>query len=162
MLISVVGNASSILDKNDGALIDSAALVIRLTYGVPISKRSQGRRTDIVVTSARHKRNYPVFEGVNTYWWTAHSPERAHLTEVLGYQPSNGIVALEMVKNRYPEADVQVFGFDWKATPTFYHKNEPVVTECPKGWFSVHDKHNYAAEKEYCLRLIDNRGWTLC
>jgi len=162
MLISVVGNASSIFDKKNGVLIDSADLVIRCTFGVPVRKESQGKRIDIVVTSLKQKKDYPVFRGDFDYWWTGHSDERSHLFKVLGYQPSNGIIALEMVKNKYPDADVQIFGFDWKVTRTFY-MTSPIMLpkDKPNGWFHRTEKHDYAGEKKYCLQLIKDCGWSL-
>ena len=144
MLISVVGNAESILSKSNGALIDSADLVVRCTFGVPIKESSQGSKTDVVVTSVLHKRNYPVFTGMNDFefWWTSPSSERIALTKEIGYQPSNGIIAIEMVKSRYPDADVNVFGFDWKATKTFYAEAWIPLDYTPDGWFSGHEKHD--------------------
>ena len=76
-------------------------------------------------------------------------PERRYLERALGAVPSNGIVALERIKSNHPDDTVQIFGFDWKATGTFWRDERPF------------DKHDYEKEKEYCLRLIKDQGWTL-
>ena len=161
MLISVIGNAQSIMDTDSGALIDVADLVVRLTFGVPIKPVSQGKKTSVVISSTTTKKNYPRWPEGTTYWWSNPSPERERLTGIIGYQPSNGIVALEMVKNRYPDADVNVFGFDWKATRTFYTRAWVPLDYTPDGWFSGHEKHDYVSERKYCLQLIKDMGWTL-
>ena len=162
MIISVVGNASSILDKNNGALIDSADIVVRCTYGVPTSEESQGKRTDILAAPQIRRGGFPEFTEYGTWWNTRKSRENDELYRVLGYTPSTGIVALEMVKNRFPDALVRVFGFDWKATPTFYKRPAWVKhKETPKGWFNHIEKHDYASERRYCLNLIEEQGWEL-
>ena len=162
MIISVVGNASSILDKDHGELIDSADTVIRCTYGVPIKEESQGKRTDILAAPQKRRKGFPEIVEYDQWWDTRNSKENKSLFEVLGYAPSTGIITLEMVKNHFPKADVWVFGFDWKATPTFYERPDWVRhKETPRGWFNNIEKHDYASEREYCLKLIKDQGWRL-
>ncbi len=147
MKISVVGNAKSIFYSYNGQLIDSADRVIRFNRGVPVRQECQGKKTDILVFMNPGSKNaFP--EGIK-YWHTVDFPERLILEEKLGAPPSNGIVALEKVKNGYPGAEVNVFGFDWKETESFYRPDRPTT------------KHNYENERKYCLNLIKEQGWTL-
>lgn len=147
MRISVVGNAKSIFNSKRGDLIDSADLVVRFNRGAPTNKESQGSKTHILAfTNSGSKNAFP--PGLE-YWHTSNFSERKVLEKVLEAPPSNGIVALEKIKNDYPEADVHIFGFDWKATETFWRPERSTT------------KHNYEKEKEYCFQLIKEQGWTL-
>ena len=147
MKISIVGNAESIFENQYGDLIDSVDLVIRFNHGIPIKPKSQGTKTNILVfMNPGYKNKWPKNL---TYWHTKDFPERTHIEEIIGAPASNGIVAFEKVKIKYPEATVRVFGFDWKKTGSFY------MAERAK------TKHNYINEKEYCLNLIKKQGWTL-
>ena len=147
MKISVVGNAKSIFNHKYGEVIDLADLVIRFNRGAPIKPESQGTKTNILVFTTPGSKN--AFNEELIYWDTKDFPERKVLEEELNAPPSNGIVALEKVKNDYPDADVNVFGFDWKKTESFWRPDRPTT------------KHNYTNEREYCLGLIDNMGWNL-
>lgn len=147
MKISVVGNAKSIFNYTYGEAIDLADLVIRFNRGAPVKPESQGTKTDILVFMNPGSKN--AFADELEYWHTPDFPERWHLEQELNAPASNGIVALEKVKNDYPNADVNIFGFDWKETESFYRRDRPTT------------KHNYANEKEYCLKLIDEMGWNL-
>lgn len=147
MRISIVGNAKSIFNYKYGEVIDLADLVIRFNRGAPIKPESQGTKTDILVfTNPGSKNAFP--DGLE-YWDTKDFPERVVLEQALNASPSNGIVALEKIKNDYPDADVMIFGFDWKETESFWRPDRPTT------------KHNYKNEKAYCLNLIDNMGWNL-
>lgn len=148
MIISIVGNANSIFNTQYGPLIDSADIVIRFNRGVPIRPKCQGTKTHILVfINPAYK---DVFSSQTlTYWNTKNFPERKHLEEVLGASPSNGIVALEKVKNDYPDATVHVFGFDWKKTQSFWRPDRPTT------------KHNYAKEEQYSRHLIEQCNWKL-
>jgi len=148
MKISVVGNAKSIFDKQNGELIDSADIVIRFNRGAPVKPESQGTKTDILVFMNPGSKN--AFPGGLEYWHTKDFPEREWLEKVLKSPPSNGIVALEKVKNDYPDAEVNIFGFDWKETESFWRPDRPTT------------KHNYEAERAHCNYLFRQEiTWTL-
>ncbi len=147
MKINVVGNAKSILNYKYGEAIDLADLVIRFNRGAPIKPESQGTKTDILVFMNPGSKN--AFKEELIYWDTKDFPERVVLKQTLNASPSNGIVALEKIKNDYPGADVTIFGFDWKETESFWRPDRPTT------------KHNYKNEKEYCLRLIKEQEWNL-
>ncbi len=147
MIISIVGNAKSIFDHEYGEAIDLADLVVRFNRGAPIKPESQGTKTDILVFTNPGSKN--AFKEELVYWDTKNFPERPHLEKLLDAPPSNGIIALEKIKNDYPDADVMVFGFDWKATETFWRPDRSTT------------KHNYKNEKEYSLDLIEEHGCNL-
>jgi len=147
MKISIVGNAKSIFNTKRGSAIDSADIVIRFNRGTPVNIESQGKKTHILVFMNPGSKN--AFPNGIEYWHTVNFPERKQLEKILDSPPSNGIVALEKVKNDYPNTTVQIFGFDWKKTQSFYRPDRPTT------------KHNYAAEKKYCLDLIEKMNWKL-
>lgn len=148
-IISIVGNAESIFDKEYGDLIDSADIVIRFNGGVPICKKSQGTKTDILAFSNILFKD--AFKEDLIYWDMKQSPERFYLEKVLGSTPSNGIAVIERVKNAYNFYQIQVFGFDWKASGTFWRKKE-----------HKNPKHDYKKEEEYCKKIIEtNKNWKL-
>ena len=49
--VAVVGNASSLFGKNQGAEIDAHDVVIRLNRGFIVDRTQQGSRTDIIGTA---------------------------------------------------------------------------------------------------------------
>ena len=147
MIISIVGNAKSIFNSLYGSLIDTAEIIIRFNRGVPIKPECQGTKTHILVFMNPAYKD--AFHQNLTYWHTVNFPERTYLENVLGYPPSNGIVSLEKVKNDYPNAIVQIFGFDWKKTHSFWRPERPST------------KHNYKKEEAYCKRLIKENKWKL-
>lgn len=147
MKISIVGNAKSIFDKQNGHLIDLADIVIRFNRGVPIKPKSQGTKTDVLVFMNPGSKN--AFPTGLEYWHTKDFPERKYVEEVLGAPASNGIVAVEKVRRDYPDAEISVFGFDWKETESFWRPDRPTT------------KHDYAKEREYCLNVIKEQGWKL-
>lgn len=150
-VISVVGNARSIFLKKHGLLIDSSNMIVRFNHGVVRYPRSQGSRTDVIVQSYLY-RHLKYFRGA-ARWNTATFKERETLEKILQCKPSNGIVALEKIKNEYPNSRVMIHGFDWKETPTFYHRRSDASNK--------EDGHDYVKEKEYCLNLIETMGWEL-
>lgn len=148
MKISIVGNAKSIFKNRYGDVIDSSDIVIRFNGGKPTKPESQGKKTNILVymnpayTKAFKQKNL-------IYWHTANFPERRYVESILGFPPSNGVVALEKVKNDYTNSDVKIFGFDWKKTQSFWKPDRPTT------------KHNYEREEEYCRDLIAQNNWKL-
>jgi hypothetical protein len=56
-------------------------------------------------------------------------------------KPSSGICLLDYI-SKFNQTSVSVFGFDWKASPTYYNQG---------GYNSSHD---WKYEKEYCLEYF--------
>ena len=46
--ISLVGNAQSLLEKEQGELIDSSDIVMRINRGYPVNFKSHGVKTNVV------------------------------------------------------------------------------------------------------------------
>lgn len=147
-IISVVGNAESLFDKTDGEIIDDAEIIIRFNGGIIKNPKAQGRRTTILAFSLWNK-NVKDFGPVK-YWQTRNFKERGELRKTLQTKPSNGAVVLEKLKNEYKGYKVNIFGFDWKETPTWY-RNIPGAAE----------DHDYDLEREYCMKMIDKLNWKL-
>ena len=156
MIISVVGNANSIFNKNNGKLIDEADMIIRFNHGNIRDPEQQGIRTDVFVYSRYHK-----IVDENAEIWHTLQPEyddiKKHLTKALNAKPSNGIIILEKLRRENAEDTIRIFGFDWKATKTWYKKAERVLPPDPH----PHAQHDFAKEREYCLKLIKEMGWEL-
>jgi hypothetical protein len=154
LTISVVGNAHSLFENKYGDVIDKADIVIRFNGGVVINPESQGTKTSIIAHSQYLSQNdrmkWKSATSTLGFWDTQRWPERDRLKLVLGTKPSNGLIILERIRVNFPVSVVRLFGFDWKHTKTWYHKTEPDTC-----------KHNYAGERRYCLKLIDEKGWEL-
>ncbi len=76
-----------------------------------------------------------------------------HDDEVENYAPSTGLRVLNHVAKYLPDK-VDVYGFDWKETPTFYDiKKRTRKLETPH---ETHHNHNYFLEMEYCKQFFDN------
>ena len=176
--VAIVGNASSILDRNDGALIESHDLVLRMNRGLPVSRQAQGVRTDILTFS--------IFPWVAAVWarfgarhfmWmspkcrdetyaTPLPPDLRYydldrwnaLAERLSARPSVGAMSLDAMSPDAMSLDLvraagprqaTLFGFDFKTTGTFYENFQHV------------GPHDYERERTYCAELLNTPGWTM-
>jgi len=136
--ISLVGNAQSLLEKEQGELIDSSDVVMRINRGYPVDFKRHGTKTNVVWMNNRFvgdkvisdylrtsKFFYYVLEGGNNKseiesclikgdiynWhdvWNVHKPEMKKM-------PSQGYVIIYMI---YKELDckLNLFGFDFMKT----------------------------------------------
>jgi hypothetical protein len=124
MKISVVGNAASLFDKFNGHIIDSADMVVRFNGGVIDHPQCQGHKTTHLAYSTETFRNKANFGEV--VYWDTNDPDlgfpdvREKLRDKLLSYPSNGVIVLERIKDVYPDAIVQLFGFDWMETHSWY------------------------------------------
>ena len=146
-IIHVVGNSVSILSSQYGKLIDEGDCIIRFNRGgKKLNHLSQGSKTDVLVFSAKFSNlALSCSWGREEKWFTSGFAERKHLVKILGETPSNGIVLLERLKNKYQGVCVRVFGFDWHVTELDH----------------LETKHNFQKEKEYCRKLIKENNWEL-
>jgi Glycosyltransferase family 29 (sialyltransferase) len=139
--VAVVGNASSLFGKNLGAEIDSHDVVIRLNRGFIVDPQSQGSRTDIAGT-ARPLTLEQVdvqYKPQLIYWlfWRLwHIPPWNEAiwnkTEViptsdwyaansqLKGRPTSGFVMCHTLLKRTKPKALNVYGFDFYATPNYY------------------------------------------
>jgi len=173
--ISIVGNATSLLTKAYGATIDSGC-VLRMNAGIPVDPKAQGRRTDIHcfstlpsletnLGSARGKwlrwRNARSFNNALRIWMSIDKremsedpdqlfyPERCwhQLAETLQAPPSVGAMVLDMIAIFAEGTEVQVFGFDFKNSTTFYRKRDKL------------GHHDWDAERNFANTLCQQRNW---
>jgi len=162
--IAVVGNAGSLFEKDLGSLIDYYDVVCRFNSGAHVEDPSkQGRRTNIVFVNGL-KSQLPRYKTTTVHTSLKHrvkgrSPHCDHvipesiiheLCDVINApRPSSGCMALHWIASCEPSR-VGVFGFDWKATKTFYHKT------------NRKDPHNWEHEKTYISKLItESPDWKL-
>jgi hypothetical protein len=139
--VALVGNAQSLFGGGLGPEIESAAVVARMNFGFVSSSNDQGWRTDALffATKMSHSKALELF-GCSRFIWS--SPKRdtialgfllrpqsiafvpledaRRLEAQLNARPSTGLVALHLLLNRMGAAQVRLYGFDWKATKTFY------------------------------------------
>lgn len=166
--ISLVGNARSLLDGRLGPQID-AGCVVRLNSGVPIRPAAQGRRTDIHCFSTRsslednlRRAGWRVrwkrrsLDDAFSIWMSKMERETATragqafyplsmvaaLDAQLGAPSSVGAKALHMLFT-LTEGEIHLFGFDFKASTTFYRKREN------------RGPHNWDAERAFALSLAE-------
>ena len=166
--VSVVGNAASLLALRHGAAIDRFPTV-RFNAAQVVDAAAQGERWDFVATSnakvlGYYRQHEPQFHHLlftpylNTHVrdLTQIGSERpvlrlpVRMSRELSWRclarPTTGMQVLtlcERLKRR-----VHLFGFDWKATPTFNTK-------------TTRDPHDHARERELALAMIERNGWTV-
>ena len=178
--INVVGNAQSLFDKTYGSLIDQHT-TIRFNYIADLVPEIQGTRWDYMATSnpreirrwngedelpfkayffttwAETEKKYikarkpefmsvPLYEIPDEIWMEAQRETKK--------RPSSGIMVLYTLY-KLGINDVNIFGFDWKNTPTYYNADNPTKES---GESKMHD---YEDERNIALRLIDEMNWTL-
>ncbi|MEO7099594.1 MAG: glycosyltransferase family 29 protein [Luteolibacter sp.] len=141
--IALVGNAQSIFGKNHGAEIDAHDVVMRFNYGEIKSPRDQGSRTDVYgLSDARITWDYieTNFHPRVVVWLTPkplseklsepnaiplfRTPET--VAEELSVKtspgrPSSGLIASSLVLDKCGAASIDLYGFDFFETRTFYH-----------------------------------------
>lgn len=172
--VSLVGNAASLLTSNFGPLIDTGC-VVRMNSGIPVRPAAQGRRIDIHCFSTRPSldRNlrlapwrirfrrgylrdaYPVWMSQSDRS-EATDPDQAFyplrlwedLAASLGARPSVGVAAFHML-SALTNAELHLFGFDFKASGTYYR------SEDNKG------PHDWAAERDFVLETVERNGWRI-
>jgi len=163
--VAVVGNADSLFPLNYGTDIDNHDVVVRINKGAlicfdkvtPEVAKSHGRKTDVWVMARQEIRQVlPKHQG-KAGLVIATCPESApssnyivctdrvsELTEQFGSPPSTGVRLLDLLKDLNCKT-VDVYGFDWKETDTFYERNRK------------REIHDFAAERDYCLNFLVNK-----
>jgi len=173
--INVVGNAHSLFEKNYGELIDQNP-VIRFNYLESLDPRCQGTRWDWMATSnpreikkwnnkpitfdkflftvwaEKEKRylDYRTWKDIPVY--TIPDEIWQECQEKTKKRPSSGILVIYTLHKLGIE-DVNIFGFDWKETKTYYNDSKTDLSES--------NFHDYDDEKNICLRLIEKNNWKL-
>lgn len=164
--VALVGNAMSLFDKTYGEEIDSHEIVVRLNKAAMLwtafdNAVSHGTRTthwmmyqageyrsrfeqiDPEVKkmhmskfrqTAMHRRNCDFMMAIENH---------QELSDDLGHRnPTTGLMALYWLNHCQPR-HVDVYGFDWKITPTFTDPDRAKDPTCD---------HNYPNERDYCFK----------
>ncbi|MGC4077537.1 MAG: hypothetical protein QM702_11000 [Rubrivivax sp.] len=168
--VSVVGNASSLLSRSFGQQIDCRQ-TIRFNSAQIVAPDAQGERWDLLATSNRATLRYyrespPRFSRM---LFTAYKNRHLVALEEIGAsvpvtlypmrmsrdlswrlraRPTVGMQVLVLLA-ALKRADVHIFGFDWKATPTFYDPERGS------------DPHRHDRERALAAELIESNGWTV-
>lgn len=162
--VAVVGNADSLFKLNYGSEIDSHDIVIRINKGAlicfgdvkPETVTSHGKKTDVWVMAKqeiirilpKHPKQAKLViatcpESKPSSNYLVCTDNVLSLQEKFGSPPSTGIRILDLLKD-LPCKSIDVYGFDWKKTDTFYERNRK------------REVHNYSAEQDYCLLQLTN------
>ena len=167
--INVVGNATSLLQSTHGSDIDKHP-TIRFNRTEIIEPTGQGNRWDFLATSEvntllKYNEEQPKFHSliftpkthVNAVKikkakfecrFYSYPLEYSYLlTSRIGSEPSTGLQILYLLQ-KFNHRSVNIFGFDWKATPTFYEKRN-------KG------EHDFEKEKEIVLGMAKLMNWKI-
>jgi hypothetical protein len=163
--VAIVGNAASISNKNYGKDIDAHQVVVRINRGIQCCARNYhlkekfgikldvwmfnlyNRNLKLFYSNIKHKLIVQNFhkmqmnEDTNNTEFDFSYPNTYYLdlkTIFYPKYPSTGLRVLDYVSKCNPSL-VNVYGFDWKETPTFYDKNASDIN------------HDFKKEKLYCM-----------
>lgn len=125
--VAIVGNASSIFDKQNGALIDSFDVVIRFNKGFIKNPESQGTKVDIhllavVLNDKEYNLLRPKFRINRSRFYnnpckTIMWKDRKRLCQK-EFQPSTGFMAIDLCLSSKAK-EIVLFGFDFGKTQSF-------------------------------------------
>lgn len=171
--VNVVGNSSSLFNKEYGNLIDQLP-TIRFNHIPNLDPVHQGNRWDYMATSnPKELRKWGTSVPFHTWLFTVWSAktkneyDRKKFNSDVIQIPDNVWQSLDKISPKRPStglstlyyldflqiSDVNIFGFDWKKTKTYYNSET-----ADKGDSKFHD---YIFEETYCLGLIEKNNWTL-
>lgn len=162
--VALIGNAKSLVYSDYGELIDSHDIVCRINKGYymlpPFNDmyyKSHGSKIDVlflnlIKTSGLTERFNNLTKIIQTGSTIVQEEHKLLIDSTIlktdldiinsyfTQKPSTGIRALWMIANQSDAAEISVFGFDWKKTPSFWHLR--------------HDKsayeHDFEEEKKFC------------
>lgn len=146
--VALVGNSKSLFEKNYGDIIDKNDVVCRINKGINIiDNTSQGTKTTVwgyavtrivqeeiikyqfdktIHLTRKHRKSR--INGFKNKQFESESCTKFYypllnldnLCKNLGHpQPSSGLIMMNHILESNP-MQVQLFGFDWKETPTWY------------------------------------------
>lgn len=169
--IAIVGNAKSLFDKKYGDEIDSHDVVIRINRGLEICTNprlriSHGGKVDVWcfnlyrslenfdrVMKNRIPQHYKKlqmnYEPYSTKFDSSMSEDA--IKEILHiFAPKKTTTGFRILHymTKFNPASVNVYGFDWKETPTYYTYFS----------YNVDKNHDYAKEKKYCFENYFDTG----
>lgn len=171
--IAVIGNAKSLFDKSYGKEIDSHDIVIRINKGIEVCTREKdflthGSKTDLWCFNLYNKRIESFDDEMKKILLQTYKRMQMNVSPVSkNYDFSISYEVLKEIQNifeyrehkhvttglrvlhcisKYNFRSVDVYGFDWKETPTFYNLRED------------NRQHDYIKEKDYCFKHYFNNG----
>jgi len=167
--INVIGNAYSLYNKNNGEIIDQYP-TIRFNRIIIEKPQCQGTRWDFLASSElktfqKYNNEEVLFHTlIFTPYYGIHFENLKEikfkskiltldlkfsekLMSDLNSRPSTGFQILNLLDHLNKK--VNIFGFDWKETPTIY---DPLRKK---------DPHNYKKEKEILNNIIKKNHWTI-
>lgn len=171
--VAIVGNATTLLSGDYGREIDKRC-VVRMNAGIPMKPNAQGRRVDIHCFSSWpnlkenmkkvtcHPTDASYFDAALRIWMSPsdrgvvgclsckYYPQSmwATLAERLGARPSVGAMVVDLFASLV-EADVTLFGFDFKSSGTFYRSRQH------------NGPHDWHREREFVLGTAEAKGWAV-
>jgi hypothetical protein len=162
--VALIGNAMSLFDKSYGDEIDSHQVVVRLNKAAMLYEKlgvekSHGKRTDVWIfwnTSEYKTRfsNHPNVKKMHAGHQARFAanikfvdfvypmtPNYENLKRKAGNHnnPTTGLIAIDWIVYCKPKS-LNIYGFDWKETPTFTDPKRVKDRSCP---------HDYETEKAY-------------
>ncbi|WP_319825392.1 glycosyltransferase family 29 protein [Thalassovita sp.] len=133
-VVALVGNARALSQGGQGAMIDSADIVVRLNRAPMIAAHSHGCRTDWLAMSIRplretvtrtdparllwmtaKRKNLPYRLARDPRFHLAEATLSARMKQVLGASPSTGVMTLALLA-ALPARAIHVHGFDFFAS----------------------------------------------
>lgn len=139
-MISVVGNASSLLMTDYGPVIDRGK-VIRFNQGVPRDEKAQGSKTDLVVTYSLDK-----WESIKKHW---HCHQNFMVLSPYPYKDTHGLhpsTLMAFLLWMDGANGVHIFGVDHNASWSFYQDH--------KGY-----NHDWEKEADMMRALVKKNNW---
>lgn len=174
--VALIGNNESLCHTDYGDEIDSHEVVVRINRGIfAVGTDSHGSKTDVILYSkptvfkgliepfgnlpslfinCTFVHTYPANKNnrllsKKTYFYTRE--ERWHFTHPVGFPKrsqkmlSTGACAIDLILRCQPYK-INLYGFDWNKTGTFYHSVDYELTK---------DKHNFDLEQKYMSWILD-------
>jgi hypothetical protein len=167
--VALIGNASYLFDKEYGKEIDSHDVVVRLNRAAMLytnmdAEKSHGKRTDVWIfwNTAEYKSQFHKFPKIKKMHAGHQARFDANLKHVdfvypniPNYEllrrrsgnhnnPTTGLIAIDWITSCSPKS-LDIYGFDWKDTPTFTDPKRVRDRVCP---------HDYETEREYVKNNI--------
>ena len=169
--VALVGNAQSLLEQAQGPAIDGHDVVIRLNRGLIRNPEAQGCRTDMLglacdmsMSEIRHAFGNPTLAWLtpirelitNDVLATRDSMAFAPVDfwrdlsrQVGDARPSAGLIMLATLREFGGCTSIDLYGFDFKHSKTFYHSDERHGREGVKRpW------HDWSAEESLVQRWV--------
>lgn len=169
--VAIIGNAQSLFGKTYGNEIDSHDVVIRINRGIETCFNnkdvvSHGKKLDVWVFNLYRTLEYFDTQAISQIQQPYkrlqmnYTPILGKIDSTISQEAQNEIVGMFSPKKvttgfrilhymtKFNPSSVDVYGFDWKETPTFYIKHKSAADL----------SHDYKREKQYCAQQYFDSG----